>query len=197
MEEEKDARLSWTDWDTVEISSFEHVEEPWRVTGDHYENSIRVITDRVIDNYRKREPGRLVVHYLRPHVPYRSNALDEGRPLHDYERDPWAYLKNGGEFANVWEAYLDDLQMVLDEIKLILRNIDADVILTSDHGDMFGEFGYLYSHPPGFFHPAVRKVPLVNLDARNIDAYEPSHTEPITEETGDVEEHLRKLGYLE
>lgn len=199
IEEEKNAPFAPTKWDTVDISDFQKVEETHKVTGgaaSYEENTIRMVTDRVIDNYRRVEPDRLVVHYLSPHSPYRSNSFKENRELYDYERSPWEYLRNGGDKSKVWNAYLDDIRMVLDEIKLIVNNVDANIVISADHGELFGELGVLFSHPAGVFHPSLRKVPWVEVKGHSREEYEPEHTEEITGRGENVEDQLRRLGYI-
>lgn len=89
-------------------------------------------------------------------IAYVSNALEEQRELHKYERNPFEYLEFGGKRKRVLKAYLDDLRYVLDDVEILLENIAAEhVVLSADHGEAFGECG-VYGHPIGFLHAAVR-----------------------------------------
>jgi hypothetical protein len=38
----------------------------------------------------------------------------------------------------VWEAYLDNLRYVLDNIEELLQNVDGKVVISADHGELFG-----------------------------------------------------------
>jgi hypothetical protein len=155
------------------------------------------VTDRAISISRELNPERLIAHYMPPHAPYRANALSENRSLYSHERDPWKALRNGTDFNRVWESYLDELRWGLECVEVLLRNIDAEtVVITADHGDLFGEWG-LYSHPSGVPHPKLRRVPWVSTSAENTENRTPSITAPAQVESDrDLEEQLSKLGYL-
>jgi glucan phosphoethanolaminetransferase (alkaline phosphatase superfamily) len=98
----------------------------------------------------------------------------------------------------VFDLYVQNLRYVLDHVERLLNNIDAEtVVLTADHGELFGEWG-LYSHHACVPHPALRKVPWVRTTANDSQ----SHNPPI--ERSDVDrverisnEKLAALGYLE
>lgn len=158
----------------------------------------RYLTDRAITNGRERSPERLVIHYLQPHAPYAANALKEDRELRQYEERPLRYLRVTGDFDLVWNTYMDELRYVLDDVELLLDNYDADtVVITSDHGEAFGEYG-IYGHTVGSLHPMVRNVPWAVTSGTDSGAYEPSITDP--EESADAidgstEEMLEALGY--
>lgn len=155
----------------------------------------RYITDRGISLMRESAHDRVILHYIQPHHPYTANAMQEDRDLHDYEGDPFNYIKETGDRGSVFEAYLDDLRYVLDDVALLLDNVDSeDVVISADHGGAFGEYG-VYSHPPGSLHPKVRRVPWVRTSAFDSNTYEPSY-EPRDEVDYTVTEALGDLGYL-
>lgn len=198
-EQEKQSIGAWTKWNTVRPDAFLHLDEPWKWTSDEVRTrqSMEAVTDRAISLYTDYEPGRLLVHYLPPHHPYRADALEEERELEAHERDPFTYLRKGGSVETVWRSYLQDLRMGLEEVEILLSSIDAeDVVITADHGDGFGELGVLYSHPNGVFHPAVRRVPWVETSARKRCEHEPRTEMPAETLDSDPTEQLRNLGYL-
>ena len=65
---------------------------------------------------------------------------------------------------------------------------------TGIHGDAVGELG-IYDHPAGFLHPSVTDVPWSVTTAEDTETYEPT-LEPSDGEDSDVEERLKRLGYL-
>ncbi|MFC7174344.1 hypothetical protein ACFQL0_15370 [Haloplanus litoreus] len=96
-----------------------------------------------------------------------------------------------------FERYLETLRVVLDDVEVLLRNLDAEtVVITADHGELFGELG-AYGHPIGFPHPAVKRVPWVETSATDTGSCEPMVEPPAEVEADDyLEDHLENLGYL-
>lgn len=192
--------VMWPDWDIVEQSTFERFLHIHRHDYDDYfpEAPPQTMTDYAIQTGRTTDWERMVVHYLQPHTPYIADAYEEERPLTDIEADPWTAINQGtASVAEVKELYLDNLRMVLDSIELLLRNIDAeDVIITADHGELFGELG-LHGHPEGFVHPDLKKVPWAKATATDHHEYTPEVDEARQGEiTADTEQRLERLGYL-
>lgn len=94
----------------------------------------RYVTDRGIDIVRNRDFNRVILHYTQTHRPYLSNVVSESREPYEYEVKPFAYLRDGGERQTVWEAYLDDLRWVLDEVEVFLENVTAQkFVISADH----------------------------------------------------------------
>lgn len=154
----------------------------------------RYVTDRSVSVARNSDYDRMILHYMQPHAPYVANATAEGRELHDYEKNPFDYLRNGGSRDTVWRAYLDELRYVLDDLELLLQNLDAEtVVVSADHGEAFGEFT-VYNHHTGSLHPKIRLVPWVVTSATDTQSYSPE-TEPRERDGIDVDDALRALGY--
>jgi len=157
----------------------------------------RYVTDRGIAVGREHDFDRLIVQYHQPHTPWFSQALEEGRELEYHEYDWWNYYYETGDMESIWEAYMSDLRYVLDEIELLLDNLDADrVVITSDHGEAFGEYGVL-GHKLGSLHPQIRKVPWVVTSAEDKRTHEPIVEEPDNERMSrqELDNQLEALGY--
>lgn len=156
------------------------------------------ITDHTIWVGRHTDHDRVISHYMQPHAPLYASA-DSYTNLKDYERNPFAELKKGESKATVWEAYLENLRFVLSNIEILLSNFDGEkVVITADHGELFGEWG-LYSHPAGVPHPALRRVPWVEITATDLGTHSPDvGEEEVIERKIDraAEESLKALGYL-
>jgi hypothetical protein len=150
----------------------------------------RYTTDRAINAARSRENERLIVHYMYPHSPY-PNA--KNKKLHEKFTHP---LQRGEVSRDeVWEAYLDNLRFVLDEVELLVENVDGTVVLASDHGEAFGEYMF-YEHPIACPVPSVRRVPWVETTARDEETYTPEAPSPAETQSVQLEEKLEQLGYL-
>ena len=149
----------------------------------------KVVTDRTINAGRQRHSDRIIAHYMQPHGPF---IMDDSE-MEDWHMNPLKYLRNGGNFEKVWEGYLDNLRFVLRHLEQLLHNLDADrVIITSDHGELFGEWG-LYMHIAGVPHPALRRVPWAVTSASDEESYIPND---YGIERSNRDEILRSLGYL-
>jgi hypothetical protein len=189
-----------SEYDVVNPEDFDYLEELWRADiaddewligeGERMRRHPRYATERAIAAGRAVDSERLLVHYMYPHDPY---------PLADEPLwRPFDALRAGtASRSEVWEAYLDALRLVLDEVELLLDNVDADrVAITADHGEAFGEYGF-YRHVIGCPIPCMRRVPWVETTATDRKTYRPTAPEPTA--TGDdvsVDEQLRQLGYL-
>jgi hypothetical protein len=136
---------------------------------------------------------------MQPHHPFVGGGAPD-----EFEADPFGRedgttvvdaLRKGRISRDAfWEAYRENLRLVLDDVAVLLANHDAGrVVLTADHGDALGEWG-IYDHPAGCLHPVVKNVPWTETTATDEGGYEPD-LQPDERET-EVEERLRGLGYL-
>lgn len=152
------------------------------------------VTDYVITVGRKESPDQTIVHYMQPHAPYLANRI-ENESLEEYQRKPLQTVREGSDKDLIWDEYLDNLKYVLSEVNRLLKNFDANkAVITSDHGELFGEFG-LYDHGVGILHPALRKVPWVETTATDQQTCDPEVD--ITEQSStEVRERLEDLGYF-
>jgi hypothetical protein len=108
--------------------------------------------------------------------------------------DIWTQLERG-EYTReeVWTAYRANLKYILDKLELLLDNINYDsVIITSDHGNAFGEYGF-YGHPEGIPLDCLRKVPWALVSSQDKGNYEAKMTRENTSK--EVATKLEDLGY--
>jgi len=191
--------LMWANWDVVDRNAFKLFKQ---IPKPDYEERYAtlapdVVTDHSIHAGRTHEFGRMVVHYFQPHRPYIADAHPEKRAVNDIEDQPWEAIRNGiATKGEVWDLYLDNLRLALDSVERLLANIDAErVVITADHGDLFGEFG-MYGHPEGFLHPNLKKVPWVETTATDEKTSTPTIESEREESKRDVEKQLEELGYI-
>ena len=191
--------LMWNDLNIVTQNDFKLLRQIHR--HDHEEFFTppppQLVTDHAIQIGRSSTFDRMIVHYFQPHRPYISGPCREGRPLTDVEADPWSAIKSGKEMkSEVWELYLDNLRLVLNSVGRLRNNFDADnVIISADHGELFGEWG-AYGHPEGFLHPNLRRVPWVKTNATDKGTCKPNVDIGKQESDIEIEGQLRDLGYL-
>lgn len=186
--------------------------DQWHV--DEYE-TVRpeIVTERGMFAWKNRLQlgiDRLVVHYMQPHIPFRNhggwsrgwkNTLAFGDTLMEQgEKDDWEKLRDGDiPLSEFWDAYADNLRWVLENVAEWLARTDAQILVTSDHGNAKGEWG-LWGHPPGSPCSVLRKVPwaVVDGDATQQIDPQPRGDPPVIagiEAEQNVEEQLAALGY--
>lgn len=110
---------------------------------------------------------------------------------------PFDALRSGNVTREAaWDEYLTHLRLVLDEVERLLKNLDAkDVVITADHGEAFGEYGF-YRHVIGCPLPCMRKVPWVKTSATDCEKYESYAPAPESTNQTTAEDRLEDLGYL-
>lgn len=163
-------------------------------------------------------PGkRLIIHFMQPHYPFIGESskhvgdhagwertyrkVQGGGAVHD-DLTVWELLRRGevGE-GEVWRAYNENLELVLQEVSEIIKQFSGKTVITSDHGNLVGEklvpFGKpMYGHPTNFFTEELRKVPWLIVDADERKQVEPEDpNEAIERESQIVSERLSHLGY--
>jgi len=185
----------------LERDSFAYLDEVWRYAWDDDVGSIAAdhITDRAIAAGRKRSADRLIVHYMQPHFPNYTDPIGPGMDIDTWGKEwdsLWDKLK-AKEISRelVWDSYVDNLRYVLESVEILLRNLDAEqVVLSADHGNLFGEWG-LYGHPTNKPIPDLRRVPWTTLNAEDMKTYTPQLEATVQTESSDVERRLQDLGY--
>jgi len=197
-EHDKNAFFSFTDWDTVQPEDFDYIEQPWQYATHHRYNHVLPsdMTERAVSLYREHNPDKMIIHYMQPHRPHIAKAYQKNRELTDAEKDPFSYLKNGGNSDRVFSNHVSDLRFALETgVKPLLRNVDADTVaITADHGDGFGE-NWCYAHIAGDLRKQVRRVPWVVSEAIDHKELNPTLTPPENVENNTVDQ-LEALGYL-
>jgi len=189
--------IDLSSWSVVPGHDFDSHIQVWKTYHDEEYRTThpQPVTDHTIEEGRHGSADRIIAHYTQPHLPYVGAAVSENREPTELEDRGYELLEEGRESRHeVLEAYKETLRWVLDDVEELLQNIDAaKVVITSDHGEAFGE-GKAYGHPEGFPHPVVRKVPWVVTKATDEKTRE-SDTESNHSIETDIEDHLRDLGY--
>lgn len=171
-------------------------QEPVRVCDGVETISPERLTDIACKVWRDREElgvEKIVVHYMQPHAPFRSRPSwfsDSGSKFGSYA---WWMVRDGEVSRREFmDAYEDNLQWVLSEgVERLSERIEADVMVTADHGNACGEWG-VYAHPAGVAVPAVRKVPKLMFEGSGDRSVE---GDIIGDVDYDTAEQLEALGY--
>jgi hypothetical protein len=184
-------------WNCVSSSDLGEYERLWRYTDRTKWKYCppRQVTDRGVALSRSNGFDRTILHYMPPHQPYIRQAMLEDRELKEYEKDPMGYVHRTGDKEIAYNAYLDMLRWVLDDVDLLLKNSDHQkVIITADHGEAFGEYG-VYDHHAGSLHPKIRRVPWIVTSSTDSNSYTPEF-DPNNLEKQTAEDSLEALGYI-
>ena len=182
---------------TVNADDFKLLKGVWDVGHDHNLGNVppRYITDRAIELGRNKSAKRFIIHYNQPHTPYLADAIATNGTPAPFESDPFPMLQNGElRREQAWNAYIENLRLVLGEVELLINNLDAErVAISADHGEAFGEWGQ-FGHPNASPLPVVKKVPWAETTASDMRTHTPS--KETQNKTTDLENHLADLGYL-
>lgn len=79
---------------------------------------------------------------------------------------PWNILEwfwRRGQSEEILFYYEDNLKQVLDSVRQLIANISGKIIVTSDHGEAFGEQG-IWGHEPKLQVPVLREVPWLKIE---------------------------------
>lgn len=193
------APVGWPAWDVVDAADFGLFDPVWKYAREDALRQVppRVLTDHAIRVHREQSQDLMIVHHLQPHHPFIAEAVAEDRAVTEPEANPIHALKEETlAREEVWEWYLDNLRLVLDEVALLLDNVDADrVAITADHGELYGRFG-IYGHPCGVPLPHLRRVPWVETTARDTRSHDPeNHRVAVESPSVDRRQQLAELGY--
>lgn len=187
----------------LDPNDFALLDEVWQYAWDHDHGTVlaRPITDRAIQAARKDDYARLIVHYMQPHQPfvprpdlsskmYPDVIPDDGENVHE----ALEMLKQDeiGK-SELLAAYRENLEYVLNDVGLLLKNINAQtVIISADHGQAFGEKG-VYGHPGNMPISVLREVPWITTSAQDERNYEPDTEQ--RDVPRNVTKKLQDLGY--
>ncbi len=118
-----------------------------------WEHSVEGVPPEEVFKAAREVEGRLLVHFLQPHSPFIRHPEVN-----------WAKIEAGDvTLEEAREAYEDNLRLALEWALRLVSSLEGKVVLTSDHGELFGEYG-LYSHPHKVYVPELLTVPWVELE---------------------------------
>jgi len=183
------------------------------------ENARTVLPGAVADMTRtvidKHPDKRLIAHFMQPHTPYvgelgdkiphraDTRTTDRVKRSPEETRDIWTNLQYGLEDVDVetvWRAYIESLRIVLDEAEELIEDITGKTVITSDHGELFGERlspipvrGY--GHSSDIHISALKKVPWFETEAETRREVTDGKPEDFHTDEDVVDKRLVDLGY--
>lgn len=196
----------------------------WR---DHWDNKYGTVlpadvTDQAIKFHKKYPEKRIIVHYNQPHEPFIGksrtviqSAIKEvsnsptAQTFEFFDRKPdmqnsthWHALKSGIiDKKAMYEAYSENLEAVLPKVIELVDCVKGRVVITSDHGNAFGERGpfgmKVYGHPYRTYMKELVTVPWLEIqgeERRNVTSGDQTEA-PRVPETN-IDQRLENLGYI-
>lgn len=149
---------------------------------------------------------RLLVHYLQPHYPFIGHAINTGKLENEQNPSVWDLaMADEIDGEAIWEAYVDNLDLVLEHVRPLLTELEGKTVVTSDHGNMMGERARPFpirewGHPVGIYTDELVRIPWyesVNGARKTVTADPPTEETTATTDEATVSDRLRDLGYRE
>ncbi len=156
---------------------------------------------------------RLIIHFMQPHVPFigkkgqQISAKGWGSDQSEHKlrgKTIWQQLREGSfdDEESVWDAYNENLEIVLSYVELLLTGDFGKMIISSDHGNLVGERLWpiptkkMYGHYYGVYTAELVKVPWFVIAEENRPQI---HSDPPVDQrlisNNTVEKRLQSLGY--
>lgn len=192
---------------------FHEVFDIWN--GDAWDDDIGTVppdavTKQAIQAAKKYPNKRLLIHFVQPHYPFLGSTKEFDKGHMDPDRQSglttWMQVMTGRINATrdeLWRLYEDNLRQVLPAVEELIDTLDGKTIVSSDHGNMFGErSGPIpireWGHPPSIYTEELVTVPWLEVEFEGKRRTVTS--EPPLEETGtngqSATDRLENLGYL-
>jgi hypothetical protein len=217
--------------DTVYVTANPHVtvladdvfHDVWHLYEDCWDDAAATVTPETVADETRRAAEeypnkRLLIHFMQPHYPFlgpTGSAIDQkgilqgtvGSGTEGLARYAiWTQLQFGiadVSLDELWQAYRENLDIVLDEALPLAESLPGKSVLTADHGNVVTERlrpipVRWYGHPPRVDAAALTTVPWYEAAGshprKEIEAEPPRRTERTGEDV--LEERLADLGYV-
>jgi len=204
---------------------FHNVINVWKSDWDDEVSTVRPkpVTQAALDAQKQYPNKRLIIHYMQPHYPFIGETNQEDLRNHSgfelskrlasgeqADRDSltvWEQLKhNELNKTDVWDAYIENLKLVLNNIETYIDRLQGDTVITSDHGNLVDErvtpFNLkMYGHPTGIHAEQLVTVPWLKIESKTRKQIRPEEAKdtatnvPTEEEAEIINERLEDLGY--
>lgn len=147
---------------------------------------------------------RLIIHYSQPHYPYLGTTGEQYFSVQDSPNLLEAIRRSDQNITPdiVKQAYRENLQLALSEIRDLMPSLTGKTVITADHGELLGERllpfpSRQYGHPTGIYVDELVTVPwhIIETDTRKEIIPERKKTKSPRYNKEFVDERLSNLGY--
>ena len=156
-----------------EITGLNPFSKICHVYTDHYDfNSQTVLPENVNKVYLSLKgdfKNRCIIVYMQPHPPFvgKESVKSKGWTQwtgQNYEgKIVWDLVKDGElTLEAAVKGYKSNLEYVLEYVKKLLPELNGKIIISSDHGELFGEYDE-YGHPGGVYYRELLEVPYLEI----------------------------------
>lgn len=182
-------------------TNFGLLDEMWRYAWDDAAGTIPPdpLIDRGIEVCRTGDYERVILHLMQPHAPFLGeekihSGFDPTQWGNAKETNVWHRVRRGElDIERVWNAYSENLRIALESVNRLRQSATGRMVLSADHGNSLGERG-IWGHPDIPIN-GIRRVPWVELEAKDNGQYNPSVHQYKTQSKETVDGRLEALGY--
>lgn len=159
------------------------------------------VIDQAEEIQSKFPDKRLIIHFVQPHYPFigKTGRQINHRGQFGNQDRIWEKLQKGAiSEKKVYEAYEENVLISMLAAKRMLSKLEGLTVITSDHGNEFGKYGY-YGHPGNRYSKNLVRVPWVKSQNGSRKTISKGETTvgPIDSNSRAVRDRLRDLGYME
>jgi hypothetical protein len=197
-------------------NTFHDVINVWESSWDDKLNTVhpKATAQATIEAYERYPNKRIISHFIQPHYPFigefgrsqlgkqagveLSKRMAKDKTAESDADHAWLQLSKGSlEEDKLKKAYYENLQLALDYVQDLVDCFGERTVITSDHGNMYGQEGPLgfsiYGHPSGVYHEDLIKVPwLIVGDGSKRITSKPPKERRVPE---NIDKRLEDLGY--
>ena len=157
---------------------FSHIEHVWKYAWDNALDTVQPqeVSKAVLKMKEKYPEKKQIIHFIQPHGPWIGKTKLSAEELgidtsHNSENGRWKIdsyvwelvLEGKFDIELLRQADIDNLELVLEEVKKLIEHLHGRIIITSDHGEAFGE-KFVYGHPPGVYIKELTEVPWLIIE---------------------------------
>lgn len=154
--------------------SFWRLENAWDYGWDKKLDTVppQEVSKAILRLTKKYPNKKIIAHYMQPHAPFigktkitfprKENKVKQCLSVFEIND---GVLFGGLKIELVKKAYKDNLKLVLDNVTNLVEKLDGKIVITADHGELFGE-KKLYFHPRGIYIKELIEVPWLIIDKR-------------------------------
>lgn len=192
---------------------------------EYWDESVDAVPPEVVASGARKAANeyrdkRLIIHFMQPHlpaigsvreeIPIHHNPVDSSNSDSDHNtgdvlnlgyKGNLRHQQNGVTPRLVRRAHEENLDIVLDVVERLLVNLNGKVVVTADHGDLFGERlrpiptrGYL--HEWHLRHESLVTVPWLEIKSDTRPEISDDGVRSMDVDQQQVQDRLKSLGYI-
>lgn len=149
---------------------FKNIVPLWLTNWDH---KLGTVHPKDVVKYAimyKNKKNKMIIHFMQPHSPYIGHTKITTDNINLEHKDEsiqliWRNILKGDVSVNmIKKAYIDNLLYVMKYVSILIKYLNGKIIITSDHGECFDEYGIFGTHPRGVHVPELIEVPWLILN---------------------------------